>query len=73
MRTLYHTTRAEFQRSGRKGSATQRATVLVDGRYFTYTALGELLGVPSEEASRRYKNLRRRSIWPITMEHLEGK
>lgn len=73
MRTLYHTTRSEFQRAGRKGNATQVANVLVDGRYFTYAALGEVLGVSKEEANRRYSNLRRRGIWPITMNHLEGK
>lgn len=73
MRTLYHTTRTEFQRAGRKGNATQVAKILVDGRYFTYSALGEVLGVSKEEANRRYSNLRRRGIWPITMNHLEGK
>lgn len=72
MRTLYHTTRAEFQKSGRRGNATQVANVLVDGRYFTYSALGEELGVTKEEANRRYSNLRRRAIWPITWDLLRG-
>lgn len=73
MKTLFHMKRDEMIRAGRRGNATQVAKVLVDGRYFTYTALGEMLGVSKEEATRRYSNLRRRGIWPITMEHLEGK
>lgn len=73
MKTLFHMRRDEMIRAGRRGNATQVAKVLVDGRYFTYNALGEMLGVSKDEANRRYSNLRRRGIWPITMEHLEGK
>lgn len=73
MKTLFHMKRDEMIRAARRGNATQVAKVLVDGRYFTYTALGEMLGVSKDEANRRYSNLRRRGIWPITMEHLEGK
>lgn len=73
MKPQFITTRAEFQKSGRRGNATQVATVLVGGRYFTYAALGEGLGVTKEEANRRYSNARRRGVWPITMKDLEEK
>lgn len=72
MKTLFHMKRDEMIRSGRRGNATQVAKVLVDGRYFTYSALGEELGVTKEEANRRYSNLRRRAIWPITWDLLRG-
>lgn len=69
----FQMTKAEYLRAGKRGNSTQKPQVLVGGRYFTYDALGEVLGVGREEAHRRYANLRRRGIWPITHEHLEGK
>lgn len=74
MRTLYHTTRTEFQKSGRRGSATQRATVLVDGKYVDYDQMAEALGVDREKARSRYGHLKRQGkVWPITWEALRGK
>lgn len=72
MRTLYHTTRAEFQRAGRRGNATQRATVLVDGKYVDYDQMAEALGVDREKARSRYSHLKRRQVWPITWDLLRG-
>jgi hypothetical protein len=72
MRTLYHTTRSEFQRAGRKGNATQRAKVLVDGNYVDYDQIAEALGVDREKARSRYGHLKRAGRWPITWELLRG-
>lgn len=72
MRTLYHTTRTEFQKSGRRGNATQRATVLVDGKYVDYDQMAAELGVDREKARSRYGHLKRAKHWPITWELLRG-
>ena len=72
MRTLYHTTRTEFQKAGRRGNATQRATVLVDGKYVDYDQMAAELGVDREKARSRYSHLKRRQVWPITWDLLRG-
>lgn len=72
MRTLYHTTRTEFQKSGRRGNATQRAKVLVDGKYVDYDQMAAELGVDREKARSRYGHLKRAGRWPITWELLRG-
>ena len=72
MRTLYHTTRTEFQRAGRKGNATQRTPVLVEGKYVDYDQIAAQLGVDREKARSRYSHLKRRQVWPITWDLLRG-
>lgn len=54
-----------------RGNQTQVAQVLVEGKYMTYKAIGDKLGISRDEANGRYKNARRKGIWPITWGVLE--
>lgn len=72
MKTLFHMKRDEMIRAGRRGNATQRATVLVDGKYVDYDQMAEALGVDREKARSRYSHLKRRGVWPITWDLLRG-
>ncbi len=72
MKTLFHMKRDEMIRAGRRGNATQRATVLVDGKYVDYDQMAETLGVDREKARSRYSHLKRRQVWPITWDLLRG-
>jgi hypothetical protein len=74
MKTLFHMKRDEMVRAGRRGNATQRATVLVEGKYVDYDQMAEALGVDREKARSRYSHLKRQGkVWPITWEALRGK
>lgn len=73
MKPLFHMKRDEMVRAGRRGNATQRATVLVEGKYVDYDQMAEALGVDREKARSRYSHLKRMNRWPITWEMLKGK
>ena len=73
MKTLFHMKRDEMIRAGRRGNATQRATVLVEGKYVDYDQMAAELGVDREKARSRYGHLKRQGkVWPITWAMLKG-
>jgi Fic family protein len=59
--------RNELLTAGKRGNRTQIAQVLLDGKYFTYAAIGAMLGVSRDEANRRYRNAKRLGLWPIKL------
>lgn len=73
MQTKFHMTKAERLISGRRGNAKQRELVLVGGQYVTYDDMASRLGLNREQARSRYSGFKRRGIWPVTWEILEGK
>ena len=73
MKTMFHMKRDEMIRAGRRGNATQRATVLVEGKYVDYDQMAAELGVDREKARSRYGHLKRQGkVWPITWAMLKG-
>lgn len=51
----------------KRGNQAQVAQVLVEGKYMTYKAIGDKLGISRDEANRRYKSLRLKGRWPILL------
>lgn len=70
MKTQFQMTRAELLRSGRRGNATQKQKVLVDGAYFTYDEIAAKTGLDREQARSRYGHHKRAGKWLITWEML---
>lgn len=62
----------DVKAAGKKGNKAQMARVLVEGKYFTYAQISEATGVPHEKVKGRYGHMKRRGVWPITMELLKG-
>lgn len=57
-------------RSSKRGHRASMVPQLIECGYATYWDMAERLGVPKEDAERRYQNAKRRGLWPISYSDL---